>query len=1055
MTLDPNKFYESDLEIAYLDYFITENGYKYIHGSELDREYTEPLLIGELESYLHSRYANEHLTNTEIRRCIAQLQNISLGTSLKQANAETFWTIEEGFDLHREDPSKPPVHIDFYDYNNVESNKFLVSNQVVYKSKQGGKARFDVVLYINGIPRMLTELKTLSDDTVTIYDAYEQITQRYNRDVPDFMRYIHASVISDGVKTKLGTIFTPYEYYYSWPQNDPYNKNYAEGLDAMVTLITGAFSKENVIPLFADFVIYPDNVEQHSPIIARYNQFYGTQLTLESIENAMMPDGDGKGGTYEGSTGCGKTNIMKFVSHFLMKRKQDVYHNPTVLITVDRNDLEEQTGMTFMDCKRYLGENDVKMIETRQDLHDTLKNKGSGGIYIQTVQKYCEEVGLLSTRTNIIELNDEAHRTVLNADKNIVVKNGKLQEVAGYAYYDRQALPHATRVGLTASAVDATFDLFGPSIDVYTSDQSVKDGITVPLRYIQRKTMLKLDEKSAKQIQEYYNECKSAGTTVDQIVKSEMAMSRLSSLLCNPSRIDAVVNDTISIIEKIEDTISAVMPKSIYYASNRGHAFLVYKKMKELRPEWFVEKKSNDRAKLPDDDLEKRAEMPKVCLVATRGPNDEKELYDLCGSKTYRQTLAREFKDPNSNFTVAIAVDMWSTGFDALPLFAEFIDKPIQDHNALQTSSRPNRVFNGKEYGLIIDYIGIWEDLSNAYAKWGNGYQSAIISADDNYKEFKKELSTIENLFVDLDDTKFFDGTPRERAECINRFAQYVQTDKELEKRFIELSTKLKHDFNVCKPAGLLNDNQQKKATFYTTIMAYLNKLNTDEAPDMSIMNNDIQEMVNNAITCSGMEELLDINDNFDLMSEDFQEKLKKVEPPFNRYRVLKSLLARQIARYGKVNKLKQIEFDKKLRKIVNRYNKRGEIDKVVGAYNALLEELIGQLMDLSQELVDDETSFEKMGITYEEKSFYDIIVKVRNQYGFEYPDDDCIKLAQEIKIIVDKESAYADWGQREEILATVRKQILVLLRKAKFPKDCAEDIRDKVLDQALVIKNI
>ena len=471
---EKGKFTEAELEQAIIELF-TVQGYTYVHGGNIHRQYEDILLLDDLRSFLTARYATENLSDVEIQKIINKL-NLINATPLYIGNREAFWLVNEGVDLIRDDISKVALHVDYIDFDHPENNIFKVVNQ--YSVQGEHLRRPDLLVFINGIPVAICEFKTAIEEDTTIYDAWEQITIRYCRDIPKLMRYCFLSVISDGANTRMGSIFTPYQYYYSWNKANDTDKA-SNGISSLFTMIKGAFAKNRVLSLLRDFVFYPDDSAENEAIVCRYPQFFGAQRMLDSIRQHLRPEGDGKGGTYFGATGCGKTYTMLFLSRLIAQRDNEAFNNPTIIILTDREDLDTQTSELFVTATKYLHEEDVRSIESRDDMEKTLKGQPSGGVYITTIQKFCEKTGLLSKRSNIICISDEAHRTQTSIGAKLKKTDKGVFTTYGFGYYLRTSFPNATYCGFTGTPIDETIAVFGDVVDSYTMKESSDDGITV------------------------------------------------------------------------------------------------------------------------------------------------------------------------------------------------------------------------------------------------------------------------------------------------------------------------------------------------------------------------------------------------------------------------------------------------------------------------------------------------------------------------------------------------------------------------------------------------
>ena len=1041
---EKGKFTEAELEQAIIELF-TAQGYAYVHGENIHRQYEDILLLDDLHSFLTARYAAESLSEVEIQKIINKL-NLINATPLYIGNRDTFWLVNEGFDLIRDDSSKVALHVDYIDFDHPENNIFKVVNQ--YNVQGEHLRRPDLLVFINGIPIAICEFKTAIEEDTTIYDAWKQITIRYCRDIPKLMRYCFLSVISDGANTRMGSIFTPYQYYYSWNKANDTNK-VSNGISSLFTMINGAFAKNRVLSLLRDFVFYPDDSAENEAIVCRYPQFFGAQRMLDSIRQHLCPEGDGKGGTYFGATGCGKTYTMLFLSRLIAQRDNEAFNNPTIIILTDREDLDTQTSELFVTATKYLHEEDVRSIESRDDMEKTLKDRPSGGVYITTIQKFCEKTGLLSKRSNIICISDEAHRTQTSIGAKLKKTDKGVFTTYGFGYYLRTSFPNATYCGFTGTPIDETISVFGDVVDSYTMKESSDDGITVRIAYEPRLARVIVSDEQAKEIQKYYEQCAEQGSTEEQIEESKRAMSRMTAILGHPDRLHRLAVDIADHYDALCTEKPGIIQKAMIVCADRPLAFQVLKEILSIRPDWGIARKAEDESTLSKEQLDKLIPLPKINLVATQGQNDEKELYDMCGTKEYRKKLDKQFKNDYSNFKIAIVVDMWITGFDVPSLAVMYIDKPLQKHTLIQTISRVNRVFDGKDKGLVVDYIGIKNDMLEAIKRYGGPQESPIDELNISLGIFRNYLALIDELLVTFNASKFYSGTPLERLNCLNAAAEYVQTSKEMQTRFMGLSRRLKSAYMICFPSGELSDTETSKAQFYLAIRSIIYKQTKGDAPDAEIMNRVVEDMVREAITCTGIENIVDDHKQVDLFSEDFLLELQSVKMPITRFNALLKLLRKAITAYGRTNKVKAIEFDERLKRVVEEYNSRDKLVFTSEVVADFVNGLSDQLIQILNDLKDDKASFEKMGITYEEKAFYDILIKVRDDHGFPYEDEKCLVLAKKIKELVDDKAQFADWSTRDDIKNQLNMDLTVLLYKNGYPPEWDEEVFEKVMEQA------
>ena len=1041
---EKGKFTEGELEQAIIELF-EQQDYTYVPGEEIHRQYEDILLEDDLRTFISSRYGSAGLNDVEMQKIVNRLSLIP-ATPIYESNREAFRLVNEGFDLVRDDLSQVALHVEYIDYDHPENNIFKVVNQY---SVQGERLRRpDLLIFINGIPVGICEFKTAIEEDTTIHDAWEQITIRYKRDIPRLLKYCFLSVISDGANTRLGSIFTPYKFYYSWNKANDQDK-VSNGISSLLTMVAGAFAKDRVLKLLRDFVFYPDDSKKEEAIVCRYPQFFAAQKMLDSVRTHMRPEGDGKGGTYFGATGCGKTYTMLFLSRLIALRDNEAFHNPTIVILEDREDLDTQTSELFVTAKKYLHQSDVRSIESREDMEKTLRDKPSGGVYVTTIQKFCEKTGLLSDRSNIICISDKAHRTQTGVGAKLKKTDKGVFTTYGFAKYLRDSFPNATYCGFTGTPIDETIAVFGEVVDSYTMKESSDDGITVRIAYEPRLARVILSDDQAKEIQKYYDQCAAEGSTEDQIEASKKAMSSMAKILGHPDRIHKLALDIVEHYEALCAEKPEIVQKAMIVCADRPLAFRVLKEILSIREDWGVKRKSDHEEQLTEEQLDKLVALPKINMVATQGQNDEKELYDLCGTKDYRKMLDKQFKNDDSNFKIAIVVDMWITGFDVPSLAVMYIDKPLQKHTLIQTISRVNRVFDGKDRGLVVDYIGIKKDMMEAVKKYGSPQESPIDELNITLAIFRNHLALIDELLTNFDATRFHSGTPLERLNCLNDAAEYVQRSKDMQTRFMGLSRRLKSAYGICFPSGELTDAETATAQFYLAIRSIIYKQTKGTAPDTEIMNAAVEEMVQNAITCTGIENIVDDHVSVDLFSDDFLIELQKVNLPITRFNALLKLLKKAITAYGKTNKVKSVEFDERLRKVVEAYNNRDKLVFTSEVVADFVDDLSDQIMKIMQDLKEDKESFEKMGITYEEKAFYDILIKVRDDHQFPYAEEKCLVLAKKIKELVDDKAQYADWSTRDDIKNQLNMDLTILLYQNGYPPEWDEEVFDKVMEQA------
>ena len=699
-------FNEHALEMSILE-LLQNKGYTYQMGSKLLRDKSEVLIVNDLKEYLHTRYASEELTESEIDSIILSLR--TAGGTLYEANKAVLSMIIDGFVFNREDKDKKDIFIELLNYVGPEKNFFKIVNQLEIEGDDHQIRIPDGIIYVNGLPLVVLEFKTAIRENTTIMDAYTQLTVRYQRDIPEIFRYNAFVVISNGANSKYGSLFTPYEFFYSWRKvND--DDQEMDGINSLFTMIDGLLARNRLLAVVKNFIYFPDSTDKNTKVVCRYAQFFAANNLYENIKAHRKPDSDGKGGTYFGTTGCGKSYTMLFLTRMIMK--SSYFKSPTILIITDRTDLDDQLSRQFAASKQFIGDNNVISIESRDKLREELRGKPSGGVYLTTIQKFTEDTRLLTDRYNIICISDEAHRSQINLDMKVKVTDDGVSKTYGFAKYLHDSLPNATYDGFTGTPIDATVEVFGDIVGhPYTMTEAVKDEITVNLVYEGRAAKVTLREDKLREIEEYYDKCASLGASGEQIEESQKAVAHLDTIIGDPDRLKAVAKDFVTHYEKRVEEGSTVAGKALFVCENRLIAYALYRNLMELRPEWKEKRKAPKGVELTEKEEKELKPIEKVCLVMTRNKDDDKELYEMLGTKDDRKELDRQFKNIKSNFKIAIVVDMWLTGFDVPCLDTIYIDKTIQQHTLIQTISRVNRVYEGKDRGLIVDYIGIRKRL--------------------------------------------------------------------------------------------------------------------------------------------------------------------------------------------------------------------------------------------------------------------------------------------------------------------------------------------------------
>ncbi|WP_323591747.1 type I restriction endonuclease subunit R [Aliarcobacter butzleri] len=1037
------KFTEEKLELAFIE-LLENQGIIYQFGKEIVRNESEVLLEDDLKEYLKNRYKTENITDSEITGIVRKLHSYP-ASDLYDSNKSIMKLISDGFILKREKADDKDIYIEFINYDDVNSNNFKIVNQLEIMGYE--KRIPDGILYINGIPLIVFEFKSAIREEATIHDAFIQLTTRYRRDIPELFKYNAFCVISDGVNNKSGSFFSPYEFFYAWRKITG-NEIDVDGIASMYSMIQGMFDKERLVDIIHNFIYMPDKSKKEEKIVCRYPQYYATRKLYENIKAHQKPHGDGKGGTYFGATGCGKSFTMLYLTRMLMKSIH--FSSPTIILITDRTDLDVQLSSQFSNAKGFIGDDGIVSVESRADLRARLNGRESGGVFLTTIHKFTEDLEILSHRTNIIVISDEAHRSQINLDQKVKITDNGVKKTYGFAKYLHDSLPNATYVGFTGTPIDATLDVFGDVVDSYTMTESVRDEITVRIVYEGRAAKVLLDNSKLEEIEKYYEECATLGANEYQIEDSKKAITNMSTILGDMDRIKAIAKDFVEHYEKRVDECATLKGKAMFVSSSRTIAYSLFKEIIALRPSWNESRVCDEDVELSDKDKKEILPLEKLKMIMTRNKDDEKELYDVLGTKEYRKTLDTQFKNEKSNFKIAIVVDMWLTGFDVPFLDTIYIDKPIQEHNLIQTISRVNRKYAGKEKGLVVDYIGIKTAMNKALKQFSKMDSQNFEDIEASIVVVRDQLDLLSKLFYKFDTTKYFNGTPTQQLNTLNNASEFVQLTKELENRFMYIVKRLKSAYDICCGSEVFTQNEKDYIHFYLAIRSIVIKLTKGEAPDTAQMNKKVAQMIEEAIKSEDVEEIFklgsDDESKIDIFDEDYINKINKIKLPNTKIKLLQQLLAKALEDFKKVNKVKAIDFSKKFHSLVEKYNERKENDVLV---SNVLDDFTDEIIDLYYTLQKEKESFVDLGIDFEEKAFYDILKTIAIKYDFSYPEDKLIALSKEVKIVVDDKSKYTDWNIREDIKAELKVDLIMLLAKHGYPPITKDEVFKEIFEQA------
>jgi len=1059
------KFTEEKLEAAFIELLGNE---KVPHnlGINILRPVDEVLIEEDLLHFLLTKYENQHLTKNEARSIVLKLKTLP-ASDLYESNKTINRWLSDGFILKREDRNQKDIHIELIDYNGLEKQlaspnldqisaepdlkyppdhniyKFVTQLEIV-----GSEKRIpDGIIYINGLPLIVFEFKSAIREEATIFDAYNQLTVRYRRDIPELFKYNVLCVISDGINNKAGSFFAPYEFYYAWRRVAGLVKE-VDGIDSMFTLIQGMFNRNRLRDIIRNFIYFPDSSKKNEKIVCRYPQYYAAKKLFDNILLAQKPMGDGKGGTYFGATGCGKSFTMLYLTRLLMKSEH--FESPTIVLITDRIDLDDQLSEQFTNAKKFIGDNTIVSVESRAELRNLIRGRQSGGVFLTTIHKFTEDTELLTDRNNVICISDEAHRTQVNLDQKIKVTDKGVAKTYGFAKYLHDSLPNATFVGFTGTPIDATLDVFGRVIDAYTMTESVRDEITVRIVYEGRAAKVALNNSELEKIERYYEQVALEGANEYQIEQSKEETAKMNAILGDPKRLQSLAEDFVTHYENRVSEGATVKGKAMFVCSSREIAYAFYRNVIALRPEWNEIRVAAEGVVLSEKDQREIKPMERIKLIMTRSQDDPEEMYKLIGTKEQRKELDRQFKNEKSNFKIAIIVDMWLTGFDVPFLDTMYIDKPVQQHNLIQTISRVNRKYEGKNKGLVVDYIGIKKQMNLALAKYNKGDEDNFEDIAESLIIVRNHLDLLAKLFHNFDNTKYFNGTTLQQLNTLNQAAEYVQLTKDIETRFMGFVKRLKAAYDICAGSEQLTQTERDYTHFYMAVRSIVIKLTRGNAPDTAQMNARVREMIKDALSSDGVEEIFKLGDNLeseqDLFDKDYLAKIAKIKLPNTKIKLLQILLAKVIGEIKKVNRMKGIDFTKKMQALVERYNQRDENDILRSeVYEEMAEHLTNMIWEVHREF----SAGEALGIDFEEKAFYDILKELCIKYDFTYPDDKLIELSKAVKDLVDSQARYPDWNKRDDIKSALKVGLILLLDEFGYPPVERDEVYVEIFEQA------
>lgn len=1000
---DDKKFTEDAYEQTLIALFRDELGYAYECGYEVERDYKEPFYRADLVASM--RRLNPGLPADAMDEGIKQITNISIGT-LEQNNEQfTLWMqngLEVGF---LQDGEERTALMRLIDFDHPERNLFKVVNQ--WRVEEYKNKRCDMVVMVNGLPLVVVELKSAVSEDASIDDAYKQI-KNYQQSIPSLFSYNAFNVISDMSETRAGTITAKQDRYMEWKTVDG---SYETTLVADYrTFFLGMFQQQRLLDILQNFICFDKNQGKYAKILTAYHQYYAVGKALQRTRTAV--EGNGKIGVFWHTQGSGKSLSMVFYAHQLVQHLPEV----TIVVVTDRKDLDNQLFGQFCRCQDFLRQ-EPQNAQSREDLGNLLRNRKSGGIIFTTIQKFEEGDSALSTRRNIIVMTDEAHRSQYGDEhwdmKSLTMKKGFSQKM-------REALPGASFIGFTGTPISDrdrdTEEVFGNYIDIYDMSQAVDDGATRPVYYESRVVNLNLDPETIQLLDEEFDRLADEGATEEQIMKAKQEHSRLEVLLGEDETIDALVKDIIKHYE--ENRAQELTGKAMIVALTRGIAIKIYRRMLELRPGW----------------------TEKVKVVMSSSNQDPEDWQPIIGNEAYKKELARKFKDNDDPMKIAIVRDMWLTGFDVPSLATMYVYKPMRGHNLMQAIARVNRVFPGKEGGLIVDYVGIAQALKSAMQQYTNRDRRRFGDPDiakTALLKWKEEMEICRDQLHGYDYSRFFSDDNTQRALAITGGANFLlePSKQQLKKNFTEHSNLLHNATTLCR--SLLDEQQKAEVCYMDALRVMMLKLSQQGKISRHEINQRIGDLIRQSVKSDGVINLFgDKKVEFSLFDEAFLKEIKNMKERNIAIELLKKLMHEKIKQQKKTNIIQSDLFSEMLQLCLSNYMK-GLLTN---------EEVIEELLKMAQQMKQAEAEAGDLGLTPEEKAFYDALSTpegVRQAYS----DEEFVALTRELTDVLHRNRTI-DWNRKDSARARMRVMVKRLLKKYKYPPEGAKKALETVMRQ-------
>lgn len=976
-------------------------GYNYYLGYDLERDYTNPLFVQDLENLY---VINSDSNRLAIEEAIQKIQNIDTG-SLEEKNDKFMQYLQNGISVnYLEKDEERSTLIKLIDFENIDNNVFTVINQWTMEGKE--VKRPDVIVFVNGLPLVVMELKSPSRDDTDTFEAYNQL-RNYMKVIPDLFIYNAFCVISDLSVTKAGTITAPETRFMEWKTTDG-NYETTEWAD-YETFFEGIFDKKRFLDILKNFTLYSKDSSERIKILSGYHQYFAVNKAVASTKKAIKTDG--KAGVFWHTQGSGKSLSMVF---YVNKLQQEL-ESPTFVVVTDRNDLDGQLYNQFYKCSDFLRQT-PKQATSRANLVELLNNRKANGIFFTTMQKFEESDEPLTERRDVIVISDEAHRGQYGLDYKVNPETGEIS--IGAAKKIRDALPNATYIGFTGTPISSkdksTREVFGNYIDIYDMTQSVEDGATVPIYYESRVANIHLDEELLKKIDEEYDKLATQAEDYN-IERSKRELSKMEALLGSEETIDSICKD---IIDHYENNRQYELTgKAMVVAYSRPIAIKMYEKMLELRPEW----------------------EDKIGVVMSSSNKDPEEWQEIIGTKSDKKLMEKRFKDDNDSMKIAIVVDMWLTGFDVPSLATMYVYKPMKGHNLMQAIARVNRVFKDKEGGLVVDYIGIASALRKAMKEYTDNDQKNYGDMDVAkiaYPKFKEKLQVCRDLMHGFDYSGFFKDSNLERSRAIRKGANFLQNPikEDIKNDFIREALLLKNSLSLCK--SLATEEEKFESAYFESVRTILVKITSDRKLTFKEINDRISEILQQSIKTEGVINVIDTKEQKSLFDPKFLDKISSIEEDNLVIRILEKLLMDEIKIYKKTNLVKSEEFSELMKQTMNKYI-NGHIDN---------KQVIDELIAMANSMKEAHKEGEDLGLTTEELAFYNAIALPEDIHKF-YTDETLVKITQELTEAL-RRNRTIDWQKKESSRAKMRMIVKKLLKKYDYPPAERASALEKVIAQ-------